>query len=156
VRRWVVVCGGVLCRDKQEAWWLRRQSTSESRSLAGTSLLRPMNKTLPMFCGPSSSAAAPPPIGVQIFRLTKTTTSPLRHSAIEGSPPPIRHPITPSNPRNHVCAVPRPFHQQAPMAPEVDEAARQLVLQRRRIQAARIEVRSPRTRRIGWRNWEKK
>jgi len=58
------------------------------------------------------------------------------------------HPEPPSKICNHVCAVPCSLHYEAAVAAALGEAPLQLVLQRRRLQAAWTEVRSPRD---GWR-----
>lgn len=81
------------------------------------------------------------PIGRRFFRIT---TSPLRSPNLQlTAVTPLDHREPPPNTRNHVCAVPRPLHCQAPVAPALGQAARQLVRQRRRLQTARIEVCSP-------------
>jgi hypothetical protein len=66
--------------------------------------------------------------------------------------PNIDTPEPPSNTRHHVCPVSRPLHHEAAVAAALDEAARQLVLQRRRLQAARSEVRRPRYGCCVWRS----
>ena len=45
--------------------------------------------------------------------------------------------------RHHVSTLSRNLHREAAMAEEDDDAAVQLVLQRRRLQEARLEVRTP-------------
>lgn len=109
-------------------------STSEV-ALAGGD--RPLIKT--KACGGPSAARRP--IGVRFFRIT-TSPPPTVKTAIDDSTR-LDPSDPPSNTRNHVCSVSRPLHHEAPVAAALDEAARQLVLQRRRLQAARSEVRSP-------------
>jgi hypothetical protein len=80
--------------------------------------------------------------------MTATLRFDLHHS-IAGTPH-LDHPHTPVEHRNHVRAVPRPRHYEAPMAAALDQAPLQLVHQRRRLQAARPQVRcTPQDR---WRN----
>lgn len=62
------------------------------------------------------------------------------HASIAGTPH-LDHPHTPVEHRKHVRAVSRPHDHEAPVAAALDEAPRQLVQQRLRLQAARSEVR---------------
>ena len=79
------------------------------------------------------------------------TSSTLRklHDSNAGTPH-LDHPHPPVQHRNHVRAVSCPRHHEAPMAPALDEAPLQLVHQRRRLQAARPEVRCTPSTRWTW------
>jgi hypothetical protein len=98
---------------------------------------RPLIKTKHC-CGPS---AARRPIGFRFFRITTSPRPPVK-TAIDDSTA-LDHPDPPLNTRHHVCAVSRPLHYEAPVAAALDEAARELVLQCRRLQAARPQVQTP-------------
>jgi hypothetical protein len=99
--------------------------------------------------GPSSTLAAN---SVSRKWMTATLRFDLHHS-IAGTLQ-LDHPHTTVEHRNHVRAVLRPRHYEAPMAPALDQAPLQLVHQRRRLQAARPQVRcTPQNHREnGW-NW---
>ena len=136
------LCGGrervrVRCGrgTKSAAWWAASQLVGERRTGGG------VRRAGQLAC---CKSFRPWRAGSNSLRRLKDLTTATR-TPIEPPPPPAAPEPAPESTRaqHHVCAVPRSLHHEAPVAAALGPAARQVVRQRRWLQAARSEVPTP-------------